>query len=188
MSGLRNTPRSIDGQVISEVAREEGGPYKGSTTARLQSQVTKEKNLQQATAEVGSKLEQDPSSITSQDAEYLQSRAARATGGQVPQGSVASQAQHLAAAKEQGIINTEFPTSKGGLDPTVQSQLDREANYVEVASEVQDKMDTDPASVTPEEANLVKSREARAFGTTEKGGVASQAQSLASQNEKGGNV
>ena len=138
-SGLKQTPKTTDGQIISEVAREEGGPSKGSTSAKLQSQVTKERNRQQATAQVGSTLEQNP-------------------------------------------------TSQGSLDPGQQSQLDRQANYEDVASKVQDKIATDPTSVTPEEANLARSRETRAFGATEKGGIAAKAQSLASENEKAGRV
>lgn len=40
-----------------------------------------------------------------------------------------------------------------------------------------------PETVTKEDADLAHSREQRAFGQTSKGGVASQAQSLASENE-----
>lgn len=47
-------------------------------------------------------------------------------------------------------------------------------------------MAENPESVTKEEADLLHSREHRAFGATSKGGIASQAQSLASENEKKG--
>ena len=44
-----------------------------------------------------------------------------------------------------------------------------------------------PSQVTKEEADLLHSREQRAFGETSKGGIASQAQSMAAENEKQGN-
>ncbi len=65
-----------------------------------------------------------------------------------------------------------------------QSKLDREANFVDAADKVGAKMRTDPETVTKEDGDTLHSRETKAFGTTEKGGIASQAQSLASQNEK----
>jgi len=37
-----STGKSAAGQVISETARQEGGPYKGSDAAQMQSQVTKQ--------------------------------------------------------------------------------------------------------------------------------------------------
>lgn len=60
--------------------------------------------------------------------------------------------------------------------------MDREANYVEAADKVGTKMAMDPESVTKEDGDLVHSRETRAFGVTEKGGIASQAQSQAAKN------
>ena len=47
-------------------------------------------------------------------------------------------------------------------------------------------MATDPEAVTKEEGDLLHSREQRAFGTTSKGGIASQAQSLAKENQEKG--
>lgn len=55
-----------------------------------------------------------------------------------------------------------------------------------MASEIGDKMTNDPASVTKEDANLLHSREQRAHGQTEKGGITSQAHKLAAENEKNG--
>ena len=145
----------------------------------MQSQTTKQRNLEDAAAKVGSKLDTAPGSITTEDAALLHSRESRAQGGQQPpKGSLASQAQSVAAANEQGAtVQTNAP-----LDPATQSHLDREANYVETADKVGSKMQADPASVTKEEADKLHSRETRAFGATEKGGVAAKAQSLASEN------
>lgn len=45
-------------------------------------------------------------------------------------------------------------------------------------------MATNPASVTKEDGDLLHSREQRAHGHTDKGGIASQAQHLAAENAK----
>jgi len=68
------------------------------------------------------------------------------------------------------------------LDPAEQSQLDREANYTDQADRVGTKMATEPENVTKEDANQMHSKEHKAFGNTEPGGIASQAQSLAAEN------
>lgn len=72
------------------------------------------------------------------------------------------------------------PTSS----PQQQSQLDRQMNYQDAAHAVKEKMQTDPVAVSKEDGDMLHSRETKAFGTTEKGTLASQAQKLASQNEK----
>lgn len=46
----------------------------------------------------------------------------------------------------------------------------------------------DPEHVTKREGDLLHSREQRAFGETTKGGIASQAQSVAAENQKKGTV
>ena len=78
--------------------------------------------------------------------------------------------------------------SQESVDPATQSQLDREANYVEAAEQVGGKLATDPDAVTKEDAAHMHSREHRAFGETAKGGIASHAQRLASENEKKGTI
>ena len=145
----------------------------------MQSQVTKQRNVEDAAAQVGSKLETAPESVTKEDASLLHSRESRAMGGQQPpKGSLASQAQSVAAANERGdTVQTKTP-----LTPGEQSQLDREANYVQQADKVASKLATDPSSLTKEDADNMHSRETRAFGATESGGIASQAQSQVAEN------
>jgi vacuolar-type H+-ATPase subunit H len=75
-------------------------------------------------------------------------------------------------------------TSKGEMDPATQSAVDRVENFETTAEEVGSKMAKAPENVTKEDADLLHSREQRAFGETTKGGIASQAQSMASENEK----
>ena len=101
-------------------------------------------------------------------------------------GDLASQAQSVAAANEKGTTVQTNPTQGSGvnaeLTPAEQSQLDREANYVEAADKIEAKLATEPRSVTKEDGDLLHSRETKAFGATEKGGIASQAQSQAAEN------
>ena len=118
-----------------------------------------------------------------QDAAFLKSREARAAGqAQPPAGSVSAQAQRLAAENE-GATKTSSTTTSG-TDPATQSTIDRKQNFEQVAAEVGQKMENAPGQVTKEEGDLLHSREQRAFGETQQGGIASQAQSLAAENEK----
>ena len=91
-----------------------------------------------------------------------------------------------AAANEQGAtVQTNRAQGSGAsanLPAAEQSQLDREANYVEAANKVGQKMATEPEKVTKEEGDLLHSRETKGVGATEKGGIASQAQSQAAKN------
>ncbi|KXT18957.1 hypothetical protein AC579_8707 [Pseudocercospora musae] len=88
-------------EVISETAQAEGGPEKGSLSSQMQSQVDKTQNFKHAAQEIASKMNSDPSSITSHDAAYLKSREARATGqAQPPSDSLSADAQRLASANE----------------------------------------------------------------------------------------
>lgn len=153
----------------------------------MQSTLTKQRNAEAAAAEVGSKIASDPSSISNDDAQYLQSRVSRAeAGGQPAPGSLPSQAQSLASANESGTGPAAATGGAENVTPNVQSQLDREANYVEQAHRLQSKLTIDPGSITKEEADKMHSREQRAFGATEKGGLASKAQHQVAENE--GNV
>ncbi|KAK3050061.1 hypothetical protein LTR09_008716 [Extremus antarcticus] len=171
-------------QVISETAKAEGGPQSGSASAQMQSQVGKQRNFEQAAQEVGQKMQADPGNVTSQDAAYLKSREARARGqAQPPSDSISADAQRLAAANEG---ETKLSANDGHADPATQSAVDRRENLQQAAEQVAPKMANNPEQVTKEEANLLHSREQRAFGATSKGGIASQAQSTAAENEKKG--
>lgn len=155
----------------------------------MQSELTKQRNLKATAAEVGSKLETAPGSITKGDAQAIHRAESRALGGQQPQsGSLSSQAQHEAAVNEGATSTSRNGTmstsgNAGPVDPTVQSQLDRQANFDDAASKVGSKLMNEPGNVTKDEADLLHSREQRAFGTTEKGGLASQAQHQVAENE-----
>lgn len=166
-------------QIIAELSKHEGGPSKGSTAAQLQSEVTKQRNLEDAVAQVNHKLKTAPETLTKEDARLLHSRESRAMGGQQPpKDSIFPTAQSIAAANKRGdTVQTKAP-----LNPGEQSQLDREANYAEQADKVASKLATNPSSVTKEDADKMHSRETRAFGATGSGGIASQAQSQVAEN------
>ena len=124
-------------------------------------------------------MQQDPTSITAADANYLKSREARATGqAQPPKDSVSADAQRLAAANERGGAPN---NQTGPLSPAEQSQLTKERNFEQTVNEVASK---DPSQITQDDANLLHSREQRAHGHTEKGGVASQAKAIANENTR----
>ncbi|KAL9076073.1 MAG: hypothetical protein Q9161_001120 [Pseudevernia consocians] len=151
----------------------------------MQSQTTKQRNLEDIAAKVISKLDSAPETVTSEDASLLHSREARVKGGPT-KGDIASQAQSVSAANERGDTVQTNPAQRSGvnanLTPADQSQLAREANYVEATDKIRTKLATEPKSVTKEDGDLLHSRETKAFGATEKGGVASQAQSQAAKN------
>jgi hypothetical protein len=120
--------------------------------------------------------------IDHQDAAYLHSREARAAGqANPPKGSLSADAESLAASNE-GRANGKAGTS-GPTNPADQSARDRLDNFQQASEQVGSKMATNPEAVSKEEADLLHSREQRAFGATSKGGIASQAQSLAADNE-----
>jgi len=174
-------------QIISKTAKAEGGPHKGSASAEMQSQVGKTQNFEQAAQEVGSKIATNPQSVSSEDANHLKSREARATGqAQPPSDSLSAEAQRLAAANESGHGPATTASSTGPLSPGEQSALTKEQNFQQAASAVGHKMANNPESVTKEDGDLLHRREQRAHGHTEKQGIAAQAQSLAADNMKKG--
>lgn len=191
-------PPAPSSQDISATAKAEGGPTKGSQSAHLQSQLGKEQNFERTAQEVGQKMQTHPESITSevslsttrsrkltnniiQDASHLKSREARAIGqSQPPKDSISSDAQRLASANEQG---TGKPVeSTGSLSSDEQSHLAKERNFQSAADQISDKIANHPEQVTKDDADLLHSREQRAHGHTDKGGIAAQAQHLASEN------
>lgn len=150
-------------------------------SAQMQSELTKQRNFEEVSAKVGSKLDTAPDAITKDDAKAVHRAETRATGGQQPpSGSISSQVQHQAAVNEGATSNG---TIAAPLDSNTQSQMDRQANFEDAASKVGSKLVNEPGDVTKEEADLLHSREQRAFGVTEKGGLASQAQHQVAENE-----
>lgn len=108
----------------------------------------------------------------------------------LPKDSISADAKCLASADESSASNAASysapPTSTGGgaIQPVIQSHLDKEASFHEAVDVVGTKMANDPESVTKKDAASLESRERRAHGIFEKGGIAVQAQRLADRNEQ----
>lgn len=71
----------------------------------------------------------------------------------------------------------------GCFDPAEQSHEAKEVNFENVVAAIKPKLEKSPDMVTREDANSIHSREVRAHGGPEKGGVVAQAMSLAAKNE-----
>lgn len=174
---------SITSQVQHEAAVNEGATSASTAAApvnpTVQSQTDRQKNFEDAANKIGSKLANEPSNVTKEDANLLHSREQRAFG-YTEQGGLAAQAQHQVAENEGATTRS----AAAPVDPNVQSQMDRQANYQEAAAKVGGKLVNEPDNVTKEEADLLHSREQRAFGHTEKGGLAAQAQHQVAENQK----
>ena len=137
-------------------------------------------------SEVRDQIRNAPETITNNEADHLQSVESRAQGGgRPPKGGIAAQAQSIAAANENGAKSRYINNNNGagGVNAAEQSQSNREANWADAAQKISDKMANDPSSITKKDAGEIHKREQRAFGTTEKGGLASEAHKLADQNK-----
>ena len=170
--------------TVQHEAAASQGATTGSTPAAanpdVQSQMDRQANFEDAANKVGSKLVNEPGNVTKEEADLLHSREQKAFGV-TEKGGLASQAQHQVAENE-GATTTR--SAAAPLDPNVQSMSDRQANYEDAASKVGNKLVNEPGNVTKDEADLLHSREQRAFGHTEKGGLAAQAQHQVAENSK----
>lgn len=144
-------------------------------TRDQQSQATREANYQDLAGKVAGKMANDPSSVTKEEGNMLHSREQRAYGT-TEKGGLASQAQHAAITGDAGPA--------AASNPAEESQKAREANLQETVGKVAPKLAHEPENVTKQQANELHSREQRAYGKTEKGGLASQAHSTVAENEK----
>ena len=175
-----NTTQSPEAQHISGVAQAEGGTTKGSKSAHMQSELTKKRNAEQGV--YSGTTTANTASTSKSPAGQAISDVAKAEGGTTKGSTSAKMQSELSKAQNAG------QTPKIGTDPTNQSHNTKEANFEDAKAKVVPKMENDPEHVTEEDASLLRSRETRAHGVTEKGGVAATAQHLAAENEKKGTV
>ena len=164
-------------EAVSATAKAEGGPpKKGSASAQMQSEFTRARNASQGIG--GNKSTKTP-------AGQIVSDVSKAEGGTTKGSASAKLQSEITKAQNAG---QDIGGTGAAVDPATQSQLDKEANLAEAQERVLPKMENDPEHVTQEDASLLRSRETRAHGVTEKGGVAATAQHLAAENEKKGTV
>ena len=173
-----NTTSDAASKVISDTAKAEGGPSKGSASAQMQSEVAKARNAEQGTTPTGN-------STGKSAAGQMISEVAKAEGGTTKGSTSAKMQSELSKAQN---ATTGQGGTTGAANLVTQSQLDREANFQDAQDKFVPKMQNDPEHVSQEDASLLRSRETRAHGVTEKGGVAATAQHLAAENEKKGTV
>lgn len=202
-----NTTKSPEAQTISEVAKEEGGTTKGSKSAQMQSELTKQPNAEQgvydnnstgntngtatrntngtATGNTNGATNGNINGIGKSAAGQVISEVAKAEGGTTKGSTSAKMQSELTKAQNAGQTPN---IGTGGADPATRSHMAREANFEDAKAKVVPKMEMDPDHVTREDADLLRSRETRAHGVTEKGGVAATAQHLAAENAKKGTI
>jgi hypothetical protein len=143
-----------------------------------------ETELRQEIAKIEPKVVEG--TVTIEEANHLHSLEARAHG-HTEKGGITSIAQSVAAKRERQLSlsngssppNSRSRANSKTLAPHEQSHRDKEANLHKIEEVVKPKIEQ--GTVTESEANLLHSREARAHGLTEKGGLTSSAQSIVSK-------
>lgn len=96
---------------------------------------------------------------------------------------MSADAERLASVNEGDTKST-----NAALDSAEQSAIDRARNFQKAADKVMSKMANEIEHVTKEDADLLHSRDRRGFEYTSKGGVTSQAQSMAAENKQSGSI
>jgi len=127
--------------------------------------------------------------VTIEEANYLHSLEARAHG-HTEKGGITSIAQSVAAKRERQLSLSSGSGSSGSrsransktFTPQDQSHLDKESNLKKAQDAIKPKIEQGTAS--EEDANLLHSRATRAHEHTEKGGLASSAQSAAARKRQ----
>ena len=175
--------KSPEAQAISDVAKAEGGTTKGSASAQMQSELSKQRNAEQGVYD--NTTTSTGGTETKSAAGQKISEVAKAEGGTTKGSSSAKMQSELTKAQNAGQTpNLDAAAAGQGIDPATRSKTTKEANFEDAKEKVVPKMEHDPEHVTAEDANLLRSRETRAHGVTEKGGLAAKAQQLAAQNLK----
>ena len=145
-----------------------------------------EAELQEEIAKIEPKVAQGI--VTKAEADHLHSLEARAHG-HTEKGGITAIAQSVAAKRERqmSLSNGSSPSSGRSransktfaVSSQEQSHRDKEANLHQAEDTVMPKIEQ--GTVTRADADLLHSREARAHGHTDKGGLAATAQSLTSK-------
>ena len=176
------TSKSPEAQTISEVAKAEGGTTKGSKSAQMQSELTKQRNAEQGVYDDNATgiATGSNTGTSGSPAGQIISEVAKSEGGTTKGSTSAKMQSELSKAQNAG------QTPNLSTDPTSQSPNTKENNFEDAKAKIVPKMENNPEHVTQEDANLLRSRDTRAHGMTEKGGVAATAQHLAAENEKKG--
>jgi len=154
-------------------------------TPQEQSHRDKEANLHKAEATIKPKVEQG--TVTEADANLLHSRETRAHGQTEKDGLTAS-AQSLASKKRHESLSDQTNISaQGSMEEykhrKEQSQHDRELNLKLAEMTLEPKIKNEPEHLKQEDAAYLQSREQRAHGHVDKGGMAAQAMASVHKRE-----
>jgi hypothetical protein len=147
-------------------------------TPQEQSHRDKEANLHQAEAVIKPKVEQG--TVTEADASLLHSREMRAHG-QTEKNSVTASAQSFISHNRQNS-----PSDQTNISPSVskeQSRHDREVNFKLAEMTLEPKIKNEPENVNQEDAAYIQSREHRAHGHVDKGGLAAQTMAITHERQ-----
>ncbi|CAO2656704.1 Nn.00g055070.m01.CDS01 [Neocucurbitaria sp. VM-36] len=149
----------------------------------------REAELEEEIAEIEPKVTQGI--VTKAEADHLHSLEARAHG-HTEKGGITAIAQSVAAKRERQMSLSSNSSPNSGRSransktfpctPQEQSHYDREANFCRAEVTVKPKMEQ--GTLTQGDADLLYSREMRAHGHIEKGGLAAAAQSLISKKRQ----
>ncbi|USP77194.1 uncharacterized protein yc1106_04468 [Curvularia clavata] len=145
-----------------------------------QSQYDRQNNLLGAKDVVVPKIEDG--TVTKVEADYLHSLESRAHGSTI-KGGVAATAQSTAVRRGSNASHQRSRAgSKRSLSPQEQSHHDKEENLRQAEIAIQSKVED--GTVTAAEAHKLQSREMRAHGHVEKGGLSATAQSIVSKRNQ----
>ncbi|KAL0257259.1 hypothetical protein SLS55_008069 [Diplodia seriata] len=168
-------------------------PPPGSAAAQVQSMSDKVEILHKTVDAAQKKLDEDPASITADDAKKVLSAEHKVLGHLPPKDSISATMQRAAAANDnpaqEGVSFEKLvPGGRGRRQSIVaadQSPAAREHTFNAVAEEMKDKLEKHPEDITKQDANTMRSVDTRAHGATEKGSLTAQVQKEAAKHEKG---
>jgi predicted nucleic acid-binding Zn-ribbon protein len=147
-----------------------------------------ETELQEEIAKIEPKVVKG--TVTVEEANRLHSLEARAHG-HTERGGITSIAQSVAAKRERqlSLSSSSSPPSNRSranskaFTPEEQSHRDKEANLKIAEMSLESKLEKKPEKVTKEDTSHVQSREQRAHGHVDKGGMAAQAMASAHKRQ-----
>lgn len=188
VAAKRESRISLSNTTSPDSGRSRANSKTATATPQEQSHHDKEANLHEAEITNKPKLEQG--TVTQGDADFLHSREMRAHG-HIEKGGLAATAQSIVSKKRQGSLSDRSNVSPRASEADYerrkeQSHHDKENNLKIAELTIEPKIEE--GNISKEDAAYVQSRENRAHGHIEKGGVAAEALSKAQRRENSQSV
>lgn len=156
--------------MVSKLQKTVGANTAGASRPEL------EEELQQEIAKIEPKVESG--TVTKEEANHLRSRRLvptdilrKAASLLMPKALQQRKLEASLSALPTTLRLTLQTWSRRRFDPAEQSHEAKEVDFESVVAAIKPKLEKSPDMVTREDANLIHSREVRAHGATEKGGV-----------------